>query len=175
MAVLRQLVFALAAGVASHLLYFINGEHHMQAPKLLRLYLLLPLIFFLLELRYIVGGFQESLAESVAVVLCYTTSLFSSIIIYRLFFHRLKHFPGPFPARVSKMYHAWRVRGSDQYDWLEQLHQQYGDFVRTGRSFIIYLPLRMSTVIKYTYHGFRAERNHYFYPTSYTQGLRLRV
>ena len=133
MALITQMVLASAAGVISHLGYFIHGEHHMQAPKLLRLYSVLPLIVFLLELSTYAQGFQEAFSATVAVVLSYATSLFSSIVIYRLFFHRLRDFPGPFPAKITKIYHAWRVRGSDQYLWLENLHQQYGDFVRTGK------------------------------------------
>ena len=52
--------------------------------------------------------------------------------VYRLFLHPLKQYPGPIMASLSKLYHAWHARNGQQYLFLERLHLEYGDFVRTG-------------------------------------------
>lgn len=129
-----QLYVVGGLGTASHLGHFITGEHHLRAPKLLALYMVLAFIVFLgqivnndFDLRY------ASLA-SIAVIATYVASLFNSIAIYRLFFHRTKKFPGPTLAKVSKLWHASKVLNSDQHLLLDRLHKQYGDFVRTGQS-----------------------------------------
>lgn len=59
--------------------------------------------------------------------------LFGSILVYRAFFHPLRHFPGPFAARLSNAYRTviylrtWR-----QDIEVQKLHQIYGDIVRVG-------------------------------------------
>lgn len=60
--------------------------------------------------------------------------LCTSVFVYRAFFHRLKHFPGPFSARLSKF---WAVKATvtSQNKWNKvdsELHQKYGDYVRVG-------------------------------------------
>ncbi len=62
----------------------------------------------------------------------YFGSLFFSIVVYRVFFHRTRHFPGPKLAAVSKFYHTLHATDSRQHLFLDRLHKQYGDFVRTG-------------------------------------------
>ncbi|KAL1962758.1 hypothetical protein VTN77DRAFT_9212 [Rasamsonia byssochlamydoides] len=65
--------------------------------------------------------------------LCFNTGLFASIAIYRLFFHRLRRFPGPWGAKLSRFYAMGLASKSLQYHLeLEKMHRKYGDFVRTG-------------------------------------------
>lgn len=65
---------------------------------------------------------------------CFNTALLTSIAIYRLFFHRCRHFPGPLPAKISRFYAAYLSAKDVQYfKELAKVHAQYGDFVRTGR------------------------------------------
>ncbi|KAL9084474.1 MAG: hypothetical protein Q9165_008047 [Trypethelium subeluteriae] len=54
------------------------------------------------------------------------------MVAYRVAFHRTRGFPGPFWARVTKLYHGSSVRRPEGCFFLERLRQQYGDFVRTG-------------------------------------------
>lgn len=62
-------------------------------------------------------------------------ALFCSIAAYRLFFHRLRRFPGPVGAKVSRFYAASIASKKIQYyKEVDKLHQKYGDFVRTGMS-----------------------------------------
>ena len=59
--------------------------------------------------------------------------LFSSILIYRTFFHPLRHFPGPFGARLSNAYQTWLYCRSWRLDVeVQKLHRVYGDVVRVG-------------------------------------------
>lgn len=55
------------------------------------------------------------------------------MIIYRSFFHRLHHFPGPRLAKVSKLFHFLVNLKLDSYRRLERWHQQYGNVVRIGK------------------------------------------
>ncbi|OJD40248.1 cytochrome p450 [Diplodia corticola] len=59
--------------------------------------------------------------------------LAASILVYRGFFHRLRRFPGPWPARLTKLYAVWKSARSVQWHReLERMHEEYGDVVRTG-------------------------------------------
>lgn len=61
-------------------------------------------------------------------------SLATNILVYRAFFHRLRHFPGPFGAKLSKFWALWQVIESKAryYQVTQRLHEEYGDYVRTG-------------------------------------------
>ncbi|KAJ5720411.1 uncharacterized protein N7483_008345 [Penicillium malachiteum] len=118
-----------AVGVTCHLLLFIHHEWHLRAPDLLCYHLIVIAI---------VGA---TLDKGLWMLLGYLICLFSSIIIYRIFFHRLKHFPGPAGARITKIWHTWKLLGQQNHLLLKSLHHQYGDFVRTGPSEItVYHP-----------------------------------
>ncbi|KAF2107312.1 cytochrome P450 [Lophiotrema nucula] len=60
-------------------------------------------------------------------------SLMTSMVCYRLFFHRLCRFPGPVWAKITR-FHASSLAAKNiqYYKELAKLHAQYGDFVRTG-------------------------------------------
>ncbi|KAJ5716006.1 cytochrome P450 [Penicillium malachiteum] len=109
-------------GIGMHLVLFIRGEWHVQAPDILLGHLLL----------FISLGVWVN--EAGCIILGYLTALFSSIVTYRLFFHRLRSFPGPIWARISKIGHVWKARNAQNHLFLTDLHHQYGDFVRTGPS-----------------------------------------
>ncbi|KAL9593418.1 MAG: hypothetical protein Q9179_005896 [Wetmoreana sp. 5 TL-2023] len=47
-------------------------------------------------------------------------------------FHRLRNFPGPRFAAVSKLWHIWQCRDSRNHLVLEDLRRQYGSFVLTA-------------------------------------------
>lgn len=125
-----------ALGIAAHLRVFIHGEWHIQAPKLAvgHAWVLLWVAFC----RYLFsdGGRIGTLADGLALAsFAYLPALFASILVYRISrFHRLTSagFPGPFGARLSKLWHVWACRYSKNHEVLDRLHQRYGDFVRTG-------------------------------------------
>lgn len=60
-------------------------------------------------------------------------ALFCSIVAYRVCYNRLRYFPGPVGAKVSRFYTASIASKKIQYyKEADKLHQKYGDFVRTG-------------------------------------------
>ena len=133
MTVLAETLAAAATGVLSHLCFFIHGEHNMQAPVLLRVYLVLTILILLVRMSLFSVGLRDALATTSVICFAYSAALFSSMTIYRLFFHPLRHFPGPPLAKVSKLYHFWHVRKFKQYLFFERLYHQYGELVRTGK------------------------------------------
>ncbi|KAF1808400.1 putative cytochrome P450 [Eremomyces bilateralis CBS 781.70] len=63
----------------------------------------------------------------------YFATIFTSIVIYRFFFHRLRHYPGPLLAKVTKFYSFYLTWGKVRYfAEVEKLHKQYGDYIRLG-------------------------------------------
>lgn len=129
-----ELGLSVVAGVASHLGYFIQGEYHIKAPWIVGFHALLFLGGILFESRVLHRQLQDALVATLSVAGAYAGALYTSMLIYRAFFHRLKNFPGPPLAKLSKFYHAYKVRNYQQCKWLHELHKQYGDFVRTGPS-----------------------------------------
>ncbi|EKM49543.1 uncharacterized protein PHACADRAFT_153972 [Phanerochaete carnosa HHB-10118-sp] len=68
----------------------------------------------------------------------YYTTLLSSIVIYRLSpFHPIAQYPGPLLAKVSKFYHVSKTYSGKQQQYMRQLHDRYGDIVRTGPNEVI--------------------------------------
>ena len=125
-------MIAAATGLGSHLLFFIHGEHHMSAPILGRLYLGFFIIIYLLELYVRHCPYPSAGKNTMIITGSYAAALFSSITVYRTCFHQLRSFPGPYGAKVSKLWHSWKARHSTNYLLLEELHKKYGTFVRTG-------------------------------------------
>ncbi|KAI1135583.1 monooxygenase [Hypoxylon sp. FL0543] len=63
----------------------------------------------------------------------FNAGLFSSMVIYRLFLHRLRRFPGPLDVKISRFFSSLRVaKDAQYYKKLARLHEEYGDFIRTG-------------------------------------------
>ena len=124
---------AASLGISSHLLYFIRGEHHTQALRILQLSLVLPA--FSVTALVQVGQYSIFLAVQITawVALSYTGSLWTSMVIYRLFFHPLRQFPGPRLAKISKLYHVFCCLKQDNHRLKARWHERYGDFVRIGK------------------------------------------
>ncbi|QSZ30648.1 hypothetical protein DSL72_000206 [Monilinia vaccinii-corymbosi] len=127
-------LLASLAGIASHLGVFIHGEHHMQSLQWLLAILFSPFIVFIAILKFhITSSYVEVLSLTLIVLASFFASLISSILTYRIFFHPLRHFPGPFAAKVSKLSHVWRLMPmSDNYLQTYALHEKFGEFVRVG-------------------------------------------
>ncbi len=64
--------------------------------------------------------------------LVYWTTLGLSIAIYRVVLHPLRRFPGPLICKLTKLKAFQVSRSGKSHLWLQELHQQYGDIVRTG-------------------------------------------
>lgn len=123
-------ISAAVAGIMSHICFYKYGEHHMKAPILFWFYLVsFSLGLYKTTLNY---GFSEALWQSSTVFTAHLLGLFFSIAIYRRFFHRLRSFPGPLMASLTKLWHAAHTLDSQNHLVLDKLHKRYGDFVRTG-------------------------------------------
>jgi hypothetical protein len=76
----------------------------------------------------------SSLAMTLYIAASFHVGLFSSMVIYRLFFHRLRKFPGPFGAKITRFYPVYLSAKKQQYILdLQGFHRKYGDVVRTGK------------------------------------------
>ena len=129
----EELFMAAASGVASHLCFFIYGEHHMKAPLLFRLYIVIFSALLYAEMAVKNQGALLGTKGALEIFAVYTLSLLTSIVIYRKFFHRLRHFPGPFMAGVTKLWQTTKTLDSQNHILLDSLYEKYGDFVRTGK------------------------------------------
>ncbi|KAI0545595.1 cytochrome P450 [Xylaria curta] len=122
---------ALLLGSLSHCFYFIRGEHHLRGPIYFRILLVLIAVCC-------VPRSKELLCQNLC--LCqpwlffssYIASLFTSIAIYRICFHPTRHYPGPVLASISKLWHSWLCRNSQNHVVLASWQEKYGEFVRTG-------------------------------------------
>jgi hypothetical protein len=135
-------LFAAAAlsGVIAHHVFFKRVEVDTRP-------LLIAITFFSAPsaLKYFLSSCSPQHAgitygTSFVIVLCFVLSLWTSMLVYRAFFHPLDKFPGPFPAKFSKLWAFWQTAktGMKWYQVDEALHKQYGDYVRTG-SFPMYV------------------------------------
>ena len=126
-------ISAALLGLISHHLLFIRGEHHEEGPLWLRFYLLVQAILFIAQITIYKAQVREAITALTWVMASFATALFGSILIYRVFFHRLRSFPGPFLAKTTKLWHVSKLAPkSDNFRHLDSLHHRYGDFVRTG-------------------------------------------
>ncbi|KAI1160871.1 cytochrome P450 monooxygenase-like protein [Nemania serpens] len=124
-------ILAVAAGVAVHLGIFKHGEWHLHGPHIIAAHLALGSVTL-----YYLSGFDDAVAgvlgRLAVLAVAYLGGLFSSMTIYRLYFHRLSSFKGPRPAAVTKLWHVWHVRDSSNFRFQEEIHKKYGAIVRTG-------------------------------------------
>lgn len=80
------------------------------------------------------ASFWASQRLAFLIVSAAVVSLWANILIYRAFFHPLNRFPGPFGAKLTKLWSLKQVVGSDirWYRVASELHKQHGDYVRVG-------------------------------------------
>ncbi|KAL7805663.1 cytochrome P450 [Trichoderma aethiopicum] len=126
-----------SGGILSHLLYFIHGNKSFQAPQIVIFYLIAGCFLYARSI-HLLGALQGSLTASL-IALCYSLALFTSIIVYRIFFHRLRRFPGPFFAKVTKFYSPWLARDGKLHEKYLKFFEQYGDIVRVAPNELIVL------------------------------------
>lgn len=99
---------------------------------------------------YCISIYKTSLSDATSIAAVFWTSLWLYIGVYRTFFHPLKHYPGPFAARLSKFWVIKQVLGSGGHlHWEHQrLQKEYGDYVRTGpRELSIFDPAAISPIL----------------------------
>lgn len=75
------------------------------------------------------ASFNEIRPASAAILICLTTAGYClSLVIYRLYFHKLSRFPGPRLAALSTWYEFYFdvYHGGKFVFQIEKLHEQYG-------------------------------------------------
>ena len=131
-----RFVITFAAGILLHTTVFSRHfEWDRHAPNILTF----ACATFTTKLVIIAISGDVSIKLSVAftsaVAACFLGGFLCSMIIYRLFLHPVKSFPGPTAARVTSL---WVIKQNvpdlKLYIKLRSLHDQYGDFVRIRKS-----------------------------------------
>ena len=121
-----------ACGFLSHILLFRQGEWHMRAFHILRFAVLVFTVLTSIAYKLVARNIYYCLLLSLCLCTTYFFSLITSIIIYRLAFHRLKKFPGPILARATKFWNVYHCLSSKNHLLKMEIYQKYGDIVRTG-------------------------------------------
>ncbi|KAJ3556409.1 hypothetical protein NPX13_g10140 [Xylaria arbuscula] len=103
----------------------------MRMPTIIICYSVCGIALLSLEL-YLTGNYNASMRTAGRTTGSYATGLLSSIILYRRYFHRLKNFPGPPLAGITKLWHVWKSRDGKNHLLLEELFSHYGPIIRTG-------------------------------------------
>ena len=130
---LSRLYFAAALALALHYLVFKKGEWHLKSPLILSIWLISYPLLFLTELIMNMTNLSASFVNPFWTLGCFTVVMFTSIAVYRLYFHRLGAFEGPPLARVSKLWHSYQCLQGKNHLLLDDLHKRYGDYIRTGQ------------------------------------------
>ncbi|KAH6842172.1 hypothetical protein B0I37DRAFT_193496 [Chaetomium sp. MPI-CAGE-AT-0009] len=92
-----SVILALSLSVLMHLGLFMRGEWHLQAPAIVSGHILAFILLLVKQYCVDHGRFGE-VALPAATYLC---GLLVCISVYRLYFHRLRSFPGPWLAALS--------------------------------------------------------------------------
>ncbi|KAI1421256.1 cytochrome P450 [Xylaria sp. FL1777] len=125
-------VIAVVAGVTSHLAFFRVGEHHLYSSR----YVLAAVSAFAISIAVHSLFFELSSGtaalRTLAIASSYFGGLYTSLIIYRIFFHPLSGFSGPLGCKISSAWFATYMPKLDAFRQLEKLHQKHGNFLRIG-------------------------------------------
>ena len=77
-------------------------------------------------------GLFAAIQQTIFLTSIHLSVLTASIFAYRIFWHPLRNFPGPPLAKLSKFWVIPRSLQGEVHLLLQELHEQYGDFVRVG-------------------------------------------
>ncbi|KAL8752706.1 MAG: hypothetical protein Q9184_005652 [Pyrenodesmia sp. 2 TL-2023] len=84
------------------------------------------------ETLWIDGHWKKAQLAAVTVAASYAFTLLASMTLYRVFFHPLRAFPGPFMAKTTKLWNVAHAAKSTNFRLMEDMRRSYGDFVRTA-------------------------------------------
>ncbi|PYH73327.1 cytochrome P450 [Aspergillus vadensis CBS 113365] len=125
---------AALAGVFSHLTYFRRGEHQLHGTTYTQVFVVL----YATAVAYLHVSWGTAWREALVTVSLHAASYllgtFSSLLLYRLVFHPLGSFPGPWLARVSDLWLVSQMKNNNKHVKLVELHERYGPYVRIGPS-----------------------------------------
>lgn len=123
---------AAALGVALHTVAR-NFEIDMHILPLAGLFSVLEVVYFYIGIKVPGAKVYDVIFSASSQTACLTLGFFASMLLYRGLFHRLRRFPGPVAARLSKFYAVWKSSLAKQWHLeLGAMQAKYGDVVRTG-------------------------------------------
>lgn len=125
-------LLVLATGIASHLFYFHVGEHHMLGVIYIQLFILACVVSTLCLINFTETATAAAIAKVFELAGFWLAGVYGSLVTYRLFFHPLNKFPGPWQARLSDLWLASKMGRMQGYHIIHNMHKQYGEFVRVG-------------------------------------------
>ncbi|OHF00837.1 L-ornithine-N5-monooxygenase [Colletotrichum orchidophilum] len=128
--IMLSCALAAGAGLLSHWGYFIRGHRSMEVFNILVVHGVALALLFVKSVSTL--GLTKGITAHVATSSSYLAALFTSIWVYRLLFHPLRRFPGPFPVKVAKPYVMWLNRDLKLHDKYLEMHEKHGEFVRVG-------------------------------------------
>ncbi|POS72648.1 benzoate 4-monooxygenase cytochrome P450 [Diaporthe helianthi] len=132
-ATISQLAVSFAAGVGLHLAIFRHGEWDDDTNTILVGAAAGEAFSTLLIHLYFSKTLNASMYHGLHWVLAAIVGIYTSMLVYRAFFHRLLRFPGPFTARLSTLHMTLRAAKTRQiYGYIQDLHKKFGDYVRVG-------------------------------------------
>ncbi|PYH99435.1 cytochrome P450 [Aspergillus ellipticus CBS 707.79] len=122
---------ACAIGIITHLAVFIRGEWERHTPRIAKLALLAEVILAAYIGKLNLFIVKRTLVDWVISNAGFAIGLLGSLGLYRVFFHALRHYPGPLGAKLTGFYSiGLTVPNFQFYKEVNALHQKYGDFVR---------------------------------------------
>lgn len=83
------------------------------------------------------AGVLSAITQTALTAALFNIGFFASLAVYRLYFHRLRKFPGPKLAALSQFY-AMGLAAKDMklMEEIQKLHKEHGDFVRIGPRYL---------------------------------------
>lgn len=123
-------LLAAFSGVSTHIFLFRRGEWDVASPSILGSYaIIFALAVFSTQLY-----FDVPLSVVAQLGGWHAAGLYSSMLLYRAFLHRLAGYPGPFLARLTNFYiTVLSIKKLHLFEEVQKLHAQYGDYVRLGK------------------------------------------
>ncbi|CEN59792.1 hypothetical protein ASPCAL02236 [Aspergillus calidoustus] len=123
-------------GVATYMLYYHKGEHHLYPWRHVQAVLTLG-ILTTLTIKHLDPSRYPSTTTAAqtatALTLTFLSTLFASVLVYRQFLNPLNRFPGYPLAKITGFDHVIRVaRNKDMFLKLHDSHKKWGKFVRIG-------------------------------------------
>jgi tryprostatin B 6-hydroxylase len=123
-------------GVATYMLYYHKGEHHLYPWRHVQAVLTLG-ILTTLTIKHLDPSRYPSTTTAAqtatALTLTFLSTLFASVLVYRQFLNPLNRFPGHPLAKITGFDHVFRVaRNKDMFLKLHDSHKKWGKFVRIG-------------------------------------------
>ncbi|KAB8202109.1 cytochrome P450 monooxygenase [Aspergillus parasiticus] len=129
-----QPLIATLSGVSLHTFLYRFGEWDTTSMLLVQIHTLIivggNLALYLNLLKWTGLGLSPAVFSS----LCgyHLLGVYCSMLVYRLLFHRLCRFPGPFFGRLTNFYTATLSVNLQKPMEVQKLHREYGDYVRIG-------------------------------------------